>query len=286
MRYNNLGVDFMAVFDVPLITNGLIIEKKTISHASDMPEMHSHICHELYFLFSGKRRYCVGHNIFDVAPGNLVIIPKTELHKTSVLEGEGYERFVLYFADDTIEELKMNLGEDAVSEFLSCGCLVLPSEISKKIEANLEEILLESKRNDSVSHKLKLNLFQNIILYALRYGKIKDKETNEASDKIQEVARFISSNFYREITLSECARKAFMEETYFSKKFRQLTGFGFKEYLIGVRIKAAENLLSNSDLSICEISEKCGFSSSNYFGDIFKKIKGCSPSEWRKNFSD
>ncbi len=275
----------MNVFDVPILSRGLLIEKKTISRASDMPEMHSHMCHELYFLFSGKRRYFVGHNIYDVFPGNLIIIPKTELHKTSVLEGEGYERFVLYFADDTIEELKSALGESVVEEFLSCGCLSLPSEISKKIEENLEEILSENDRRDSASERLRINLFQNIVLYALRYGKIKDKEKNDSADKIQEVARFISHNYSSEITLSECARRAFMEETYFSKKFRKFTGFGFKEYLIGMRIKAAENFLTQSDLTVCEISEKCGFSSSNYFGDIFKKVKGLSPSEYRKKYA-
>ena len=272
----------MESFFVPLISSGLFIEKKNISRASDMPEMHSHNCHELYFLLSGKRRYFVGHNIYDVSPGNIVIIPKSELHKTSVLEDEGYDRFVLYFGDDVLEELTRIIGETEADKFLSSGCLTLPQGIAEKIENNLEELLRENNNSDKISERLKLNLFLNTVFYLVRYGKRKATARNETVDKIGEVARFISENYSSDITLSDCAKKAFMEESYFSKKFHSITGFGFKEYLIGIRINRAENMLLETDKPISIIADECGFGSSNYFGDIFKKVKGLSPSEYRK----
>ncbi len=73
-----------------------------------------------------------------------------------------------------------------------------------------------------------------------------------------------------------------MEETYFSKKFKQLTGFGFNEYLTQIRLRKSEILLLSPENSINEIADMCGFSSSNYFGDIFKKHTGLSPSQYRK----
>ena len=101
-------------------------------------------------------------------------------------------------------------------------------------------------------------------------------------DKIQIAARYISEHYAEEITLSDAAAMAFMEETYFSKKFKQLTGFGFKEYLVTTRIKAAEKLLSTTNMAIGEIAEACGFSSSNYFGNVFKSVWGISPSDYRR----
>ena len=92
-------------FNIPDITNGIIIEKDSEKHSIDMPEMHSHPYHELYFLISGRRRYFIGHRIFDVAAGNLVVIPKNELHKTTSFGGKGYERYVMYFFDEDIEEI-------------------------------------------------------------------------------------------------------------------------------------------------------------------------------------
>lgn len=58
-----------------------------------------------------------------------------------------------------------------------------------------------------------------------------------------------------------------MNPTYFSKKFRETTGFGFKEYLTHIRLQNAAHLLRTTDTSITEIAGICGFSDGNYFGD-------------------
>ncbi len=42
-------------------------------------------------------------------------------------------------------------------------------------------------------------------------------------------------------------------------------------------------MLLNTNQSITEIAEKCGFNDSNYFGDAFRKVKGVSPNKYRKN---
>ena len=52
-----------------------------------------------------------------------------------------------------------------------------------------------------------------------------------------------------------------------------MTGFGFKEYIINVRIKHACELLLNTNKSITTIAFECGFNDSNYFGDAFRRTK-------------
>ena len=65
-------------------------------------------------------------------------------------------------------------------------------------------------------------------------------------------------------------------------KFKETTGFGFKEYLLALRIKHACDMLLNTGFSITEIAYSSGFNDSNYFGDVFKRIKGVSPLQYRK----
>lgn len=276
----------MDIFDVPHMRGDITIEKNKSRSAVDMPDTHFHSFHELYFLLSGERRYIIGHKIYDVAPGNLVVIKQNEIHKTSALNSKGYERYVLYFNEKCVNDLINYVGTSVFSGFLNSGCIQFSVEHSEKIRKNMEQIELEKNNGDAYSAAAQNNLLCDIILTALRYGKPKCREKSDSADKIQKVARYISENYQSEITLHNAAQMAYMEDTYFSKRFKLLTGFCFSEYLTQTRIKAAETLLVSSELNISEISDFCGFSSSNYFGDVFRRIKGVSPSEYRKKLKE
>ena len=108
----------------------------------------------------------------------------------------------------------------------------------------------------------------------------------ETVDKIQYAARYISENYAEPLTLEDAARLTNLEKTYFSKRFKLLTGFGFHEYLTEVRLCAAAQLLEQTDLSMVDIAERCGFSNSNYFGDVFRRWKGCSPSQYHSTHAE
>lgn len=73
-----------------------------------------------------------------------------------------------------------------------------------------------------------------------------------------------------------------MSPTYYSKKFKQITGVGFKEYLTKTRLYEATELLTHTSLNVTEIAIRCGFNDGNYFGDAFRKEFGLSPLQYRK----
>ena len=127
-----------------------------------------------------------------------------------------------------------------------------------------------------------LHLLEGILIRALRYGTPKEPLHGEGADKVQALARYIALNYAQPITLADAAAMACLENTYFSRRFQALTGFGFQEYLTQTRLQAAERLLQDTSLSVGEIAEQCGFSGANYFGDVFRRWKGCSPSQYRK----
>ena len=266
---------------MPELKREIYIGKSTSSMPDDMP-LHAHQRHELYFLISGQRRYFIGHTIYDVFPGNLVIIPKTELHRTTSPGRIGYERYVVYFTNKDVQPLIDSVGRDTFDALMQGCCLQLPADIARQIQTDLERMKVERTAQVPYAAAFITHLLQDILLAALRYGKRRNPCTGESADKIQEVARYISENYHLPLTLHEAAQMAYMEDTYFSKRFKMLTGFGFQEYLTQTRIRAAQQLLSDTQLSVGEISERCGFSSSNYFGDAFRRWTGTSPSAYRQ----
>ena len=81
-----------------------------------------------------------------------------------------------------------------------------------------------------------------------------------------------------------CENELFMDETYISRLFRQKTDVRFNTWLNRRRLEEAENLLRfQRDLTMEAIAERVGFSSAKYFIESFKKQKGLSPLQYRKN---
>ena len=74
-----------------------------------------------------------------------------------------------------------------------------------------------------------------------------------------------------------------MSTSWFIRNFKQYTGTSPMQYILAIRIHNAEVLLQNEHYNITEISNIVGYDNPLYFSRIFKKIKGLSPSEYRKN---
>ena len=64
------------------------------------------------------------------------------------------------------------------------------------------------------------------------------------------------------------------------------TGENFNSYLRKIRLERALELIENSDKSISEIASDCGFSSPNYFKDVFRRTYGVSPREYRHRLAE
>ena len=104
------------------------------------------------------------------------------------------------------------------------------------------------------------------------------------SRRVQEVKNFIDQNYRTEIRLPQIASIAGMSASAFSRFFKLHTGRNLSEYIIDQRLGYASHLLVDSTQSIAEISNSCGFNNLSNFNRIFKKRKGCSPSEFRENY--
>ena len=87
------------------------------------------------------------------------------------------------------------------------------------------------------------------------------------------------------MTLQTISERFYISPYYFSRTFKQITGFTFIEYLNGVRIKEAQKLLRKTNLSIGKIAESVGYQNNTHFGRLFKKATGISPLAYRKQCS-
>lgn len=99
--------------------------------------------------------------------------------------------------------------------------------------------------------------------------------------EIARVLAYVQDNLTGDLSVAAAARQAHMSESYFSRLFKSEMGQGFVEYVNGVRIDKARELLAGSDLRIGEIAARVGMDNPNYFSILFKKLTGMPPNEYR-----
>ena len=113
------------------------------------------------------------------------------------------------------------------------------------------------------------------------YAKI---AVEDDSRRVLKVKNYISKYFMDEIRLGTLADIAGMSPSAFSRFFKLHTGRNLTDYIIDIRLGSASRLLVDTSQSVAEISFKCGFNNLSNFNRIFKKKKGCSPTEFRENY--
>ena len=113
------------------------------------------------------------------------------------------------------------------------------------------------------------------------YAKV---EVASDSRRVLKVKNYINQNYQNEIRLSDVASLAGMSPSAFSRFFKLHTGRNLSDYIIDMRLGYASRMLVDSTHSIAEIGYGCGFNNLSNFNRIFKKKKGCSPSEFRENY--
>jgi AraC family L-rhamnose operon transcriptional activator RhaR/AraC family L-rhamnose operon regulatory protein RhaS len=111
------------------------------------------------------------------------------------------------------------------------------------------------------------------------------RQRNPASKKLLRIAEAISHierNFSEAISLDELVEISGMSRRNFIRTFEGTMGTSPINYLIARRLREASRLLRSTDRSITDVAFQVGFPDSNYFSRQFRKAKGLSPREYRK----
>ena len=108
-----------------------------------------------------------------------------------------------------------------------------------------------------------------------------------APDKIRAVREYIEQNFRsREVYIEFLAQKFSISTSYLRREFSRAYGISPVAFLRTVRVENAKNMLESGCLSVDDIAEQCGFSSTSYFIQVFHKTVGESPDKYRRRLRD
>lgn len=267
------------------VSKDFVIDHRIRHVNKDVPLTHSHQYNEIYFLQSGKCNVYIDNETYCLEDGSVLFIPAFKEHTFIYPFSQDVKRTVLYIST---EQLNWYFNEDFKDEINNLF-INKHLQLSRKSFSNLsnifEKIQFEKYSLDNMSELLTKAYFFELIIYLIRcqrYTYNINQKTNLSNITIGEIVNFIENNYSRQLTLPEIAAQFGISESSLTKKIKIFTNMTFKEYLTKTRIEEAKSLLISSEKSITEIAYECGYNNSNFFGDVFKKAVGMSPSSYRK----
>jgi len=227
---------------------------------------HFHTSFEFIFVYEGELLIHINNKIFSLSSDTAILILPGQVHW---IQTENHSKsYICIFSADNVPDFS-NIMEK--------------SELVNPMFRFPFKTLLDNFINSS-------NLFlQKSFLY-LVCGLATESGSTEAThlkdkDLTRKIVEYVSEHYKEHITLKQMAKDLGYHHVYISSFFNKNLTIGFSKYINEHRIGFAKKLLRETDLSITQIANECGYYSIRNFNRAFMQIEHTSPKEYRLDIS-
>jgi AraC-like DNA-binding protein len=261
----------------------------TVFHRELTPAYHTgrvdvHNFPEIIYMRRGEHKLVIDGEIHNLRAGEMIIYAPMSAHSSADVpdcsvsiisfdvESEALEK--LYNRAIALSDGEAKMLESVIDD--GCRCFVPRAPMTELhgfvAKEDADEYLMQGM-------KRRLELFLLGLLSNSREvgGRVEKKASEYAS-----VIRYLYSNIYKSLTVSEIADGCRMSVSKLKYLFRENYSGGVIDCFIEMKIEEAKRLISESGMNLTEISDRLAFSSIHYFSRTFKKRVGVSPSGYLK----
>ena len=258
----------------------------------DMPSFHIHYKFEIYYEIEGGRRYFIEDSAYVVNAGSVVLIGENQIHKTASLGDTPSSRIVLNFSREYLERVAQAFPNVDFFAFLSEERNHLLTGLTVKqqnqIYGLLQQLLAMEDETSAAADALRRLLLGTLLLELKEHCRRQQEQTAEngrvSNHTVDQIQAYIAEHYAEKLTLTGIANQFYISPYYLSRMFKKSINLSLIEYINGVRIKAAQNLIERSSDSIAEIAAKTGFMTTAHFRRVFKDATGLSPQQYRQYY--
>lgn len=286
---------------------GLRVSEAVRHHRFIMRSRHVHETIELHFILGGQRLMFVDRETYRLSPHSAIVVNHNLIHKTSTAPGfpPDHHNFILQLDRSRFDQILRVAGLRGFDDFGDRFNGVATFNDSEwrlilAVIAEFKAMCTEDKNGGTVSMEdahafLYLQALELASIFAKARRRLlhAELEANQkvvpetvvktgVHQKVHEVALYLQTHIHESVSLEELAQRFFMSRSYLTRSFRNVTGFSVVEYMTYIRIQKAQQLLRESDRSITEIADLCGFGNITYFEKVFKTTTGHTPVQYRK----
>ncbi|MDY5930798.1 MAG: AraC family transcriptional regulator [Candidatus Ornithospirochaeta sp.] len=263
--------------------NGILFDHRLNLCGFNLP-LHFENLYQILIVLRGHIVYTVEENSYDMAERSIVVLNTMENHFLKVLEYP-YERVIIrldpsYFFDEVKAPELMGLFIQRSKGFRHK--LDVSDEAWEVIHECISSIEKEYNSQKSLSELIVGAEIRKLFVHIHRGMKIEDNLPSSIVSTVGRAMNYMNMHFKEKLRVEEIANIAMVSKDHLSHIFSKTTGKSIKQYLIDLRINHAKFLLSETEKSISEIAEDCGYEDMNFFSRQFRNEEEISPSEFRK----
>lgn len=220
----------------------------------------------LYYIIDGSTQIIANGEKTILTKGNWYLLPAGCSFEYSCPEYAEHVYFHLSLQNDY--EL------DMLNRFERVTVIPCPAEDTKLLSGNVDS-------SDAITGMKIFKKAYSIIISMLEENNI-DLQPKKLSPCVKTAIEYMRLNLSATLTMDEISAHTCVSRSTLTKKFQAELSVSVMNYLFDMLMSQAKHLLSRSDLSIAQVSEKLGFSDQFYFSKRFKAKFGTSPSSYRK----
>lgn len=249
--------------------------------------VHTHKNHEIGYIIKGEGSYDVGGVGYWAKAGDIFIIPPNVPHFEVKSQRQPFE--IMFIMVKHYGKGSKRLI-DIIKRLQGRIHLAQETKIKDIFKDIYNEIIIKNPGYLSIIDA-KLKILYLLLYREIHMSSLSDKKKNLkmiTSERnryvIGEVKQLIMKNIEKNLTINFIAQNFYYHPNYLSQLIKNDTGKSLNEYIIGLRMERAMEMLSSTDSSIEQIAASLGFSSTEYFYKRFKKEVGMTPNQYRSKF--
>lgn len=246
--------------------------------------------YQIYYILDGERFFYQGSKSYRMDRGTLSFIDKRQIPFTNVIGGKYHERILIEVDEKWLVSMGKAMELDLIGFFTNYhGVYRLEGKhlaaVEKKLK-KMEEVMVQKRSCAPAEVK---NLLISVIVSMLYGAGTRCEEYNMPNGKMlryakaREIIQYIMEHYSEVYGLEDLAGIFYMDKSYLSRIFKEVTNFTVNEFINCQRIGHARDMLLDESLSMEEISQRLGYERLSYFDRVFKKYVGMSPLQYRKS---
>lgn len=269
----------------------LVSYEKQSNYESGFFQWHWHPEIEITYIKKGQMIYQVNQFSYHLKEGDILFENSNVLHAGSMDE-EDCEYISITFSPKLIAGFSHSLIEtkyvESITHNFSMSALLIDGSQNWHADFKMligELIELDAKRASMYELDIVIHLQSLWKLLASNAVSTAEAPAHDQADyqRIKNILTFIEQHYMDSFSLLDIADHVGLCESECSRLFKRYMKTPLFAFIQEYRIEKSLELLNGED-SLIIIAEKCGFSDSNYYSKVFKKVKGVSPREYRKTF--